>query len=170
MQHTLDEMIEKIGITMTAEHVSHRPDTAMEGMTHYRVTLSAPDKPDMVLFYSVGSAYIEREMKRKPLSEAARAWMKGDRSIWADEGYRPAFEHAQKRFKPDIQDVVDCLASDAAGYDNAWHFADWAAEYGYDDDSIKIRGIYDLVGKQSKQLRDLCGEHLNALLHETERL
>lgn len=72
--------------------------------------------------------------------------------------------------EPSLVDVLDCLASDAAGFENARHFEDWAGEYGYDIDSIKARKVYKLIGNQSKKLKDFLGpQRYNQLLWEVER-
>jgi hypothetical protein len=72
---------------------------------------------------------------------------------------------------PKLADVLDCLASDAAGFENAQSFEDWAAEYGYDTDSRKAEKVYRTVERQAKQLRRVLGdEGYNALLWDIERL
>src|SRR3990167_6696052 len=37
--------------------------------------------------------------------------------------------------RPTAEDVLDCLASDAAGVENNRDFDEWAGDYGYDTDS-----------------------------------
>lgn len=59
--------------------------------------------------------------------------------------------------EPELSDVLEALLSDAAGYDNAQDFEDWASEYGYDTDSRKAEKVYKSVGEQTEQLRDLLG-------------
>ena len=72
--------------------------------------------------------------------------------------------------EPKIESVLDCLASDAAGYENASDFEDWANEYGYDTDSRKAEKTYNLIGKQADKLKNLLGEdNYNTLLWDTER-
>lgn len=73
--------------------------------------------------------------------------------------------------QPVIDDVLNSLASDAAGYENAQSFEDWAAEYGYDTDSRKAEKIYRTVKRQAEQLKRTIGdEAYNDLLWNTERL
>ena len=43
---------------------------------------------------------------------------------------------------PTTADVLDCLASDASGFENARSFEEWASEYGYDVDSRKAFRTY----------------------------
>lgn len=39
------------------------------------------------------------------------------------------------KHKPTIEEVLDCLASGAAGYEASQDFEDWARDLGYDEDS-----------------------------------
>ena len=71
---------------------------------------------------------------------------------------------------PTAADVLDCLASDASGYDNARGFIDWCGEYGYDTDSRKDEKIFNTVKAQSEKLRAFLGDATyEALLWNTER-
>ena len=71
---------------------------------------------------------------------------------------------------PTAIDVLDCLASDAAGWDNAPNFEDWCGEYGYDTDSRKAERTFNAVEKQSRELEAfLSNDQYNDLLWETER-
>jgi len=73
--------------------------------------------------------------------------------------------------EPEIDEVLDSLASDAAGYLNARDFDDWASEYGYDTDSRRAERIFNAVGEQVTDLRRLLGQQaLQELAFKTERL
>lgn len=72
---------------------------------------------------------------------------------------------------PTLADVLDCLASDASGVDNAQSFEEWASEYGYDTDSRKAECTYRICEKQAQELKALLGrDAYNQLLYGTERL
>lgn len=72
---------------------------------------------------------------------------------------------------PTLAEVLDCLASDASGVDNARSFEDWANDYGYDTDSRKAERTYHICEKQAQDLKALLGQDAyNQLLYETERL
>lgn len=72
---------------------------------------------------------------------------------------------------PTVEDVLDCLASDAAGYGDTETFEDWAAEYGYDTDSRSAEKTFRAVKRQSEQLKRFLGEDVyDLLLYKTERL
>ena len=72
---------------------------------------------------------------------------------------------------PTLAEVLDCLASDASGVDNAQSFEDWASEYGYDTDSRKAEKTYNICVQQAQELKALLGQDAyNQLLNGTERL
>jgi hypothetical protein len=74
------------------------------------------------------------------------------------------------RHAPTLIDVLDCLASDAAGYENAQSFEEWASEYGYDADSRSAEKIYRVVNRQAEQLKRVIGtDAYEELLWNTER-
>ncbi|MDH3376214.1 MAG: hypothetical protein OEQ39_04500 [Gammaproteobacteria bacterium] len=70
---------------------------------------------------------------------------------------------------PDLADVLNCLASDAAGYENAQDFEEWASEYGYDADSRKAETIYNNVNDLIGEMQAFLGkETYEELLYNTE--
>ena len=71
---------------------------------------------------------------------------------------------------PKVEDVLDCLASDAAGIANAQGFCDWCSEYGYDADSRKAKKTYDACCRGRDRLQAFMGADYKGLLFETERL
>jgi hypothetical protein len=72
--------------------------------------------------------------------------------------------------EPGADDVLNCLASDAAGYENARSFEEWASEYGYDTDSRKAEQTYKQVEAQTAKLRVFLGAQYDAYLWQTEGL
>lgn len=72
---------------------------------------------------------------------------------------------------PTAEDVLDCIASDASGYENAADFRDWAGDYGYDEDSRTAEKLFRTVKRQAEQLRRTVGEEAYSdLLWNCERL
>lgn len=68
---------------------------------------------------------------------------------------------------PEIGDVLNSLASDAAGTIGV-SFEDWCTEYGYDDDSRRAERTYNACQRIARELRMLLGsEELDELLYET---
>lgn len=69
------------------------------------------------------------------------------------------------RGEPELTDVLDALASDSAGYENASAFEAWAEEYGYSTDSRKAERTFRAVQSQAENLRVFLGvEAYEALL------
>ena len=81
-----------------------------------------------------------------------------------------AYQKRGKPTPPELDSVLNCLASDASGYDNSWDFEDWCSEYGYDTDSRKAEKTYRAIGEQAKKLRHLLGEDGYRELLDAERL
>ena len=73
---------------------------------------------------------------------------------------------------PSAADVLDNIASDVTGYENARNFTDWASDYGYDTDSIKAKHTYNTIGEQVGKLKMLLNNEqlYHDLLFNTERL
>ena len=73
--------------------------------------------------------------------------------------------------EPGADDVLDALASDAAGVENAGSFEDWCGEYGYEIDSRKAERIFKVCQRQAIALKKFLGNHedYQALLFDTER-
>ena len=70
-----------------------------------------------------------------------------------------------------VGEVLDCMASDAAGIENANGFEDWCNEYGYDADSRKAEKVFKACERQARRLKRFLGsEYYEALLWNIERL
>jgi hypothetical protein len=74
--------------------------------------------------------------------------------------------------KPTADDVLSCLAMDAAGTENARSFEEWAGEYGYDTDSRKAERMFRTCQQQSRKLKKFIGDPglYQKLLFEIEHL
>ena len=58
---------------------------------------------------------------------------------------------------PTLADVLDCMAGESAGVENARDFADWCGEYGYDTDSRKVERTFKACQQQAADLKRLLG-------------
>lgn len=73
--------------------------------------------------------------------------------------------------KPTVAEVLDCIASDAMGYENTKNFEDWATEYGYNISLRRTETIYENVKNEVRKLKNfLEKEAYETLLWETERM
>jgi len=72
--------------------------------------------------------------------------------------------------EPTVEEVLDCLSSDASGIENARDFEDFCNEYGYSSDSRKAEKIYRECQHSASRLRKFLGDDLyDQLLWHTER-
>jgi hypothetical protein len=80
---------------------------------------------------------------------------------------------------PTLADVLDCLASDASGYEHTAGmnrgklamFCAWCDEYGYDTDSRKAEKTFRAIKRQAEQLKRTLGQAAcEELLWNTKRL
>ena len=70
---------------------------------------------------------------------------------------------------PLAKDVMNCLISDSSSVQGR-SFEDWASDMGYDTDSRKAERTYDIIVRQSKNLKLFLGkETLSEALHKVER-
>lgn len=72
--------------------------------------------------------------------------------------------------EPTAEDVLDSLASDAASYEAARSFDEWASDYGYDPDSRRAERMYRAIERQAIALRRVMADAYDALLYGTDRL
>lgn len=109
------------------------------------------------------------------MPEGTRHWRCTFRGIETDFEVIFSMGPALER-EPSAAEVLDALASDAAGYENAIDadneqpFEAWADEYGLDTDSRRHERTFRAVEDQSKRLRAWLGDApYEELLWETER-
>lgn len=71
--------------------------------------------------------------------------------------------------EPEVADVLDSLASDASGIENARSFEDWCGEYGYDTDSRKAHRTYTICKREAERLQKFLDAGYERLLWNVER-
>lgn len=73
--------------------------------------------------------------------------------------------------EPATDEVLACLASEAATIANAQDFEDFCSELGYDSDSRKAEKIYKACVHSAARLQTFLGSELfEQLLYHTERM
>jgi hypothetical protein len=73
--------------------------------------------------------------------------------------------------EPTLDEVLDCLASDACALERARSFEDWCADYDFDPGSRKAAKARMAIQSQAGSLRRLLGETAyDTLLWNTERM
>jgi hypothetical protein len=138
---TLDQFITTAGLTMTANRRDSNPNMPNWEDARHWTCTIQKPRPSDAIHYELYKFSI-------PFSQG---------SAHKDE--------------PKLEDVLNCLASDASGYDNARSFEDWCNEYDYDTDSRESEATYNAVKEQSEELKSFLGDSDYAtLLWNTERL
>lgn len=87
-------------------------------------------------------------------------------------GHRPVtMIMASDNGPPDVAEVVDAVAAEAAVVEDTSCYEDWAAQMGFDPDSRRGERVYRDERHQAKLLRALIGDAAyRKLLWEVERL
>ena len=186
---TIQDFITEQGLKMEAQPVPTNPNMIehnadrgpIKGTQHYLITLTSPHFT-VHTFYSVGPGVVDHWLRGKLPKN--HVWVKAPRSMDGN-AYRnqaeatpghPYFSWRREvrpvDYRPELVDVLDCLAGDSATVENCRTFEDWAGELGYDEDSRSAERTYRICEKQSKDLRFLLGsrETFEVLLYEIERL
>ena len=148
---TIEQFISKHGIRFECHRVDSRPDGLMDErpMRHFRCRIITGPLHRATKHYG----------NEAPEKIGPRSF-----GLYFSQGSA----HTEN---PTLADVLDCLASDAGGYENARSFDDWAAEYGYDTDSRKAEKTFRAIKRQAEQLKRTIGaEAYEELLYKTERL
>jgi hypothetical protein len=97
--------------------------------------------------------------RRKPpkmsISEYSRAY---------GMGYKSKYIQDSTPVTPKIEDILSCLVSEYFGSKDT-PFEQWANEYGYDTDSIKVLNAYNaILENNNKLLRILSNDILEGIL------
>lgn len=183
---TYDEFVTVHGITLTATPLASRTDGA-EGFSpnamHYQCALEHKGRTIWAGQYSAGIGIIEQWARLQPRSKVPAEFSSwgGHFNLWEalrkplpyGKRYRNDSEYyaglramAAKHWRPSPQDILTCVAMDSAGCDIP--FTDWAPDYGYSDDSIKAKRIWEACNDTRRALRDGLGQDLFFELMECE--
>jgi hypothetical protein len=173
---TIQEFLAKYPVKVTLVEVPENPtmDNSLNDMINYHVTLQHEDRA-MSLYFSTGLGWVETLTGK---SAQGVTYRKRDKLFLVRRGSTLYDANADRSVvsryrirKPTAADILDCLASDCSGIDNARGFEDWASDYGYDTDSRKALATYEQCVKQAAELQRLLGrDAYNELLNQTERM
>jgi hypothetical protein len=92
--------------------------------------------------------------------------------LYGSNGHRPVTTiMGSDNGPPEVPDVLDAVAAEAAVVEEAGSYEAWALQMGFDPDSRRGEQIYRTERRQARLLRALLGEETyRELLWETERL
>ena len=139
---TLQEFIDEYGITLSSQPAGHNPHMEdSDRMDNWKCKLTAHK--------SAMDGLVQRKATMR---------------LYFSKGV------GHNGVAPGVAEVLECLASDAAGIENSKDFADWCSEYGYSTDSRRAEKVYRQCERQAERLQKFLGpEHYNDLLWNIER-
>lgn len=163
------DLIEEAGLTVAAVFVpwsQSRNKGERSPSLNWRVTLQCKGRDVLTCDYSAGSAHCP-----------------ADKRVFNSPGVNPRTEKAEairnecetgRRFitrwkqgeaiKPDARDVIASLIADSCAMDST--FTDWAADYGFNPDSVAGRAVYDECIAHAVALRAAVGPSMFEALRE----
>jgi hypothetical protein len=109
-------------------------------------------------------------------SDSPPSWAHGERE--RGDWYRVTLKRGSRRLTvpftigkgpPEAADVLNALADDAATWDNANGFEDWAGELGFNARSRAAKATYRRVEALTAKLRAFLGDQYDDYLYETAR-
>lgn len=102
--------------------------------------------------------------QRNPWDNSGHAWNVELR--YRGRKMTTAFYTGSALGEPTIEDVMECLTSNAAGYENTGDFESWASEYGCNTDSRKAEATFRAVEQQTENLRRLLGDDFDQIVFD----
>lgn len=146
------DLIEEAGLSVAAVFVpwsQSRNKGERSPSLNWRVTLQCKGRDVLTCDYSAGSSHCPASRRSfntptvNPANEKRDAIRQECETGFSTRGglFCGQFKRGTA-IKPDARAVISSLLHDAAVLD-VGRFADWAAEYGMDADSIKARAVYD---------------------------
>ena len=141
---TIEQFAKVHDIGISAQRADVNPTmTDSRDMDHWKVTLSRSIlKPGFDTFHGYKGKLGPCQYRKLRMT------------LYFSKGY------GHNGAEPTIDEVLDCLASDALSVDNARDFENFASELGYDSDSRKAEKIWKACNHQAERLRKFLGDDL----------
>lgn len=175
----IQRFIERHDVTFKAEPVPENPNMPdmVAGSAHWLCQLQCGTRTMHTYFSKGPGLRVWRRVQRPgEIYDRPKGWRAaahaqtpffGRVSVYGSE----AFQAWTDPEPPTVEEVLDCVASDASSHESSDSFEDWAAEFGLDTDSRKAERIYEACRKQARDLRRLLGVvDYEFLLNNVERL
>lgn len=164
---TIQQFIAEYSLKLEAIPIHNNPNMSdMPAKSrHFWCTITGAGGGVMAVPFSVGPGVVESwARKQTAFKRAARGL--NPKTV----SYQGEVEHIAPKYRPELEDILSCLASDASLVHNARYYEEWASESGYDEDSRKGEATYKVCQKQAAELEDMLGhDAFEKLLYETER-
>lgn len=172
-------ILDAMGVTLSAVFVpfsQSRNSAEKSPSLNWRVTLKKGGRDVLTTDYMQGCAYCPayKNPVMFPGGKKRDQWST-DKAIAAEcetgkrvKGIGPSghvFGPGKAIDPPDVVEVLHSLLLDASALDSR-DFADWCADFGYSDDSITARGLYDACIATATKLRAAFGDKTLRELNE----
>lgn len=163
MTQPIDRFIADTGVTIAAHNVSARQDASpdFKDAIHFRVSVARGDRAVWSGDYSVGRGFVHtwvRENQNRPQPAFDRIKADDLPSVGArsmtlhqEETLNRAIEKFKRAAPVKAGDVLISLATDASGSDVP--FAEWAADLGMSDDSIRAKRMWEACNETRRALQ-----------------
>lgn len=179
-RETLGKLVSEAGLAFDCQPVDERTDGMRDwpkGWFHWRFTATAPNGATYRGGYSAGVGAVAMMAERQgfkakypkygALTEAefrrlvGGGWQRSRLSLAEESAFAEIKRQWRKNVSPDVTDIISSLAMDAANSDQS--FSDWCAEYGYSDDSIKAKAVWETCNEARRFLERAFGDRIGLL-------
>ena len=152
------------GLTMAALYLGHFPRFGEYATSQWQITLTRQGREPFVFTFSQSINESWRHMDHH--SSRVFHYSKGvpskyTQASWPKTGEAQTIGHylvEPVKNAPKLYDILACLTKSNPG-----HFEEFCEEYGYSDDSIKARDMWQAVVKEWREVERLFGDCLDEL-------
>jgi hypothetical protein len=159
---TSAELMTELGLNVESKHI---PTSWVEAYPQikFMVTLKRGDNNVLTTEYSMGIAHLPSYPKGAPYNRTTSAdkeamdfeLQHGRKAERLPDNIGGGFKAKTAPIIPDPVAVVYALVMD--GYADDQSFSEWCDGYGYSDDSIKAKGMYDQCVESGRAMRVSLG-------------
>ena len=128
-QATIKDFIKNNNLSISSSYADSNPNMDNQDMNHYKVTIKRK--------FKLNGNHLDTRYGFKQMTIP----------------FSQGLAHTES---PKLDTVLDCLLTDSIGVDGVI-FEDFCSEFGYDEDSIKAKKVYEACKNNSKKLKNLLG-------------
>jgi hypothetical protein len=137
-------------------------ENKVDGKTPFKYIVTLKNgKQEFSCEYTKGAAHVEKRIIGKwvncPYHEISKKLASSRYGETTFLGLRPA--------APTFDEVLECLHLDTTSIENAPIWEDWAAELGYNSDSMKDHAVYQKCMEQYLKLRKFFGSQFQTFVN-----
>jgi hypothetical protein len=138
-------------------------ENKVDGKTPFKYIVTLKNgKQEFSCEYTKGAAHIKRRGLRAGLYTIGLGEVKKE---LAAVRYGEKFTTNFEPIPPTFDEVLECLHLDTTSIENAPIWEDWAAELGYNSDSMKDHAVYQKCMEQYLKLRKFFGSQFQTFVN-----